>query len=155
MRIAVIAHDRKKAELSSFLREHRDFLRGADLVATATTGAHVAELGVGAGLTTVLSGPFGGDAQIAAMAAGGDLDLVIFFRDPLSSHPHEADVQMLARICDVHNVPLATNRATAALAVKSMFAQPDEEEEEDEEPVIQSGVYVHLPPPAVHAAVGA
>ncbi|MGZ7265360.1 methylglyoxal synthase, partial [Streptococcus pyogenes] len=63
----------------------------------------------------LLSGPRGGDAQIAAMVAEGKLDAVIFFRDPLDKHPHEPDVQMLMRLCDVHNVPLATNPAAAKL----------------------------------------
>ncbi len=68
----------------------------------------------------LLSGPRGGDAQIAAMVATGQLDMVIFFRDPLDKHPHEPDVQMLMRVCDVHNIPLATNPAAAELFLKDL-----------------------------------
>ena len=113
MKIALIAHDGKKAEMVTFLLENKKLLQNSELIATGTTGKHVER----AGLTVqrVLSGPLGGDAQIAAMAATRDIDLVIFFRDPLDKHPHEPDVQMLMRICDVHNIPLATNPATAEL----------------------------------------
>ena len=72
-------------------------------------------------VTKVLSGPKGGDAQIAAMAAEGKLDAVFFFRDPLDKHPHEPDIQMLMRVCDVHNIPLATNPATAELVISSLI----------------------------------
>ena len=73
-------------------------------------------------VTKVLSGPSGGDAQIGAMVAGGELDFVFFFRDPLDRHPHEPDVQMLMRLCDVHNIPLATNPAAAGFLLKGMIA---------------------------------
>lgn len=118
MKIAVIAHDGKKAEMVAFLRSHLDFLhtKGVQLVATGTTGKHAEN----AGLTVIkmLSGPDGGDAQIAAMVANKEIDLVFFFRDPLGKHPHEPDIAMLMRICDVHNIPLATNPATAELMLK-------------------------------------
>ena len=120
MTIAIIAHDGKKAEMVQFLLDHKSFLKEAKIIATGTTGSHVekAELSV----EKVLSGPLGGDAQIAAMAAEGKVDAVIFFRDPLDKHPHEPDVQMLLRICDVHNIPLATNPATAKLILERMEA---------------------------------
>lgn len=88
------------------------------LYATGTTGGHVEK----AGLTVekLLSGPLGGDAQIAGLAAEGKVDVVIFFRDPLGRHPHEPDVQMLMRICDVHNIPLATNPSTAQILLKGL-----------------------------------
>ena len=72
----------------------------------------------GLSVLKLLSGPYGGDAQIAAMAAEGKLDMVFFFRDPMDKHPHEPDVQMLMRVCDVHNIPLATNPASAELLLK-------------------------------------
>lgn len=69
----------------------------------------------------LLSGPIGGDAQIASMVASGIIEAVIFFRDPLDKHPHEPDVLMLMRLCDVHNIPLATNPATAELIIEGLF----------------------------------
>ncbi|MGK7395879.1 MAG: methylglyoxal synthase [Candidatus Cyclobacteriaceae bacterium M3_2C_046] len=113
MRIALIAHDGKKAEMVTFLLENKELLKNAQLVATGTTGKHVERAGLK--VNRVLSGPLGGDAQIAAMTAEKKIDIIIFFRDPLDKHPHEPDVQMLMRICDVHNIPLATNPATAEL----------------------------------------
>ncbi len=113
MNIAIIAHDGKKAEMVSFLMKNLDFLHleEVSLVATGTTGTHVEEAGLK--VTKVLSGPHGGDAQIASMLVEGNVQAVIFFRDPLDKHPHEPDINMLMRLCDVHNVPLATNPATA------------------------------------------
>ncbi len=115
MKIALIAHDGKKADMVHFLSGFKNRLLRADvsLVATGTTGSHIEKAGFK--VQKLLSGPIGGDAQIAAMAAQKELDLVIFFRDPLDKHPHEPDVQMLMRICDVHNIPLATNPASAEL----------------------------------------
>ncbi|AWW31783.1 methylglyoxal synthase [Echinicola strongylocentroti] len=120
MRIALIAHDGKKADMVHFLSGFKDRLLGADvrLFATGTTGSHIERAGFE--VEKLMSGPYGGDAQIAAMAAEKKLDLVIFFRDPLDKHPHEPDVQMLMRICDVHNIPLATNLASANLMFKQI-----------------------------------
>ncbi len=118
MRIALIAHDGKKAELVSFVLQHKDLFGDADLFTTATTGKHMEQAGLE--VNRVLSGPMGGDAQIASMVATNQLDVVIFFRDPLGKHPHEPDVQMLMRICDVHNVPLATNFGAAMLILKGL-----------------------------------
>lgn len=116
MRIAIIAHDGKKPEMVAFLLKNKDKLKDIELFATGTTGGHVADAGLK--VTKLLSGPIGGDAQIAALAATKELDMVIFFRDPLGKHPHEPDVQMLLRICDVHDIPLATNPSSAALMIK-------------------------------------
>jgi methylglyoxal synthase len=116
LRIALIAHDGKKAEMVSFALQHKNWLNKAKIYTTATTGQHMEEAGLQ--VTKVLSGPKGGDAQIAAMVATGKLDAVIFFRDPLDKHPHEPDVQMLMRLCDVHNIPLATNPAAGILILK-------------------------------------
>lgn len=121
MRIAIIAHDGKKADMVAFLREHNDLLNRSELVSTGTTGTHAERAGLE--VTKMLSGPQGGDAQIAALVAEKKLDIVIFFRDPLDKHPHEPDVQMLMRLCDVHNIPLATNFATAELILKQIEQQ--------------------------------
>jgi len=114
-KIAIIAHDGKKPEMVAFLMKNKDKLAPVDLVATGTTGGYVQNTGLK--VEKLLSGPLGGDAQIAAMAAEKKLSMVLFFRDPAGKHPHEPDVQMLMRICDVHNIPLATNPATAQLLV--------------------------------------
>jgi len=120
MKLAIIAHDGKKADMVAFLQEHKEFLLGklVELVATGTTGSHVERAGLE--VQKVASGPFGGDAQIAAMVTEGKINAVIFFRDPLDRHPHEPDIAMLMRICDVHNVPLATNQATAEMIIKGL-----------------------------------
>lgn len=119
MKIAVIAHDGKKAEMVAFLRSHLDILNSKkiELVATGTTGKHAENAGLS--VEKMLSGPEGGDAQIAALVANHEIDFVFFFRDPLGKHPHEPDIAMLMRICDVHNIPLATNPATAEMILKS------------------------------------
>jgi len=118
--IALIAHDGKKADLVSFILQNKSFLENDNLICTGTTGHHLEKADFT--VTKVLSGPLGGDAQIAAKLAVGEIELVIFFRDPLDKHPHEPDVQMLMRLCDVHNIPLATNPATAALCLKALKA---------------------------------
>lgn len=117
--IALIAHDGKKAEMVGFVKDHIALLRKAKLVATGTTGTYVQQTGLDVELK--LSGPKGGDAQIAAMAAEGKIAGIIFFRDPLGKHPHEPDIQMLMRICDLYDVPLATNPATGALIVGGLL----------------------------------
>ena len=117
-RIALIAHDGKKAEMVSFVLRHSDKIKMLKLYATGTTGEHIHNAGFE--VTRLLSGPLGGDAQIATMVANKELDLVVFFRDPLDKHPHEPDVQMLMRICDVHNVALVTNPSAAELIIKGI-----------------------------------
>ncbi len=121
MKIAIIAHDGKKAEMVAFLLENKHYLNQVELVATGTTGQHVENAGLM--VERLLSGPLGGDAQIAAMAANGEISAVFFFRDPLGKHPHEPDVLMLLRICDVHNVPLATNPASAKWLIAGLSKQ--------------------------------
>lgn len=125
MKIALIAHDGKKADMVHFLSGFKKALHRNDiqLVATGTTGSHIQKSGFE--VHKLLSGPYGGDAQIAAMAAQKELTMVIFFRDPLDKHPHEPDVQMLMRICDVHNIPLATNPASAELMFKALILTLD------------------------------
>lgn len=115
MEIAIIAHDGKKADIVQFLNKNKDLLskENIKLIATGTTGGRAEKAGFK--VKKMLSGPLGGDAQIAARVAEGKTKMVLFFKDPNSSHAHEADINMLIRICDVHNVPLATNEATAQL----------------------------------------
>ncbi|MBE8720308.1 MULTISPECIES: methylglyoxal synthase [Sphingobacterium] len=117
--IALIAHDGKKAEMVGFVKDHIEYLRKAKLVATGTTGSYIQQTGLAVELK--LSGPKGGDAQIAALAAEGKIDGIIFFRDPLGKHPHEPDIQMLMRICDLYNVPLATNPGTGSLIIEGLL----------------------------------
>lgn len=120
MKLAVIAHDGKKAEMVSFLMKNLKTLHSANIkiIATGTTGQHAQNAGLD--VEKVFSGPRGGDAQIAAQVAEGKIQGVFFFRDPLDKHPHEPDILMLMRICDVYNVPIATNPATAELVLKGL-----------------------------------
>ena len=115
MEIAIIAHDGKKADMVQFLNKNKDILlkENIKLVATGTTGSKAEAAGFK--VKKMLSGPLGGDAQIAARVAEGKTKMVLFFKDPMSNHPHEVDINMLIRVCDVHNIPLATNEATAQL----------------------------------------
>lgn len=117
--IALIAHDGKKAEMVAFVKDHFELLKNADLIATGTTGSYIRQTGLEVELK--LSGPKGGDAQIAAMAAEGKIDGIIFFRDPLGKHAHEPDIQMLLRICDLYDLPLATNHASGLLIIKGLL----------------------------------
>ena len=110
--LALIAHDGKKADMVAFAMSHRDRLLNYELVATATTGK-LLEDKCGLTVRKMLSGPLGGDAQIAGMVAEGKVEAVFFFVDPLAKQAHDPDIQGLLRICNVHNVPLASNAATA------------------------------------------
>lgn len=112
--IALIAHDKKKQEMLLFVREHLSILSQYKFIATATTG-RMLQQNTGLVITPYLSGPLGGDLQIGASIACGDVDLVIFLRDPLTAQPHEPDITALLRVCDVHNVPVATNVNAARL----------------------------------------
>lgn len=119
--MALIAHDSKKEEIVALVKTHREELARLDLVATRSTGTLI-QARTGLSLTLMESGPHGGDQQIGALVAKGDVKAVIFLRDPLTAQAHEPDISALLRICDVHNVPLATNLATAE-AVLSCIAQ--------------------------------
>jgi methylglyoxal synthase len=119
MRLALIAHDEKKPELIDFAQEHEDLLAKCELVATGTTGKRLrAETDLD--VERKQSGPLGGDLQIGAEVAEETCHGIVFFRDPLTAQPHEPDVSALLRICDVHDVPLATNRASADAIVEAM-----------------------------------
>lgn len=123
MEIAIIAHDRMKADMVQFLNKNKSTLiaENIHLVATGTTGNKAENAGFK--VLKMLSGPMGGDAQIAARVAEGKTQMVLFFKDPNSSHAHEVDINMLIRVCDVHNVPLATNEATAQLLLNAIALQ--------------------------------
>jgi methylglyoxal synthase len=114
--LALIAHDGKKADMLAFALSHQEVLQRYELVATNTTGKLLNEK-TELKVIQMLSGPMGGDAQIAAMVAEGRIEAVFFFVDPLGKHPHDPDIQGLLRICNVHDVPLATNGATAGYII--------------------------------------
>jgi len=122
--LALIAHDSKKGDMVCLLKAHRGELPGLDLVATRSTGQLI-QSRVGLPVTLMQSGPHGGDQQIGALVANGDVRAVIFLRDPLMAQPHEPDISALLRICDVHNVPLATNLATAEAVLHLIFEHPE------------------------------
>ena len=118
MKLAVIAHNGKKADMVAFIMKRLDFFSRVEIVATGTTGKHIEH----AGLTVqcLKSGPLGGDAQIASLIADGEVNGVIFFIDPLDVHPHQVDVHMLLRICNVYNLPLATKYKTAVYVINAL-----------------------------------
>lgn len=119
MKIALIAHDNKKADMVAFVSKRLPFFNREDVTifTTGTTGKKVKHAGI-KNIVSVQSGPLGGDAQIASLVVEGEIDLIIFLRDPLGKHPHDVDISMLMRLADVHNVPLATNYKTASYLIK-------------------------------------
>ncbi|MFP3917414.1 methylglyoxal synthase [Lysinibacillus telephonicus] len=119
MKIALIAHDRKKDSLVEFAIAYKEILRQHKLFATGTTGQRIQDE-VGLEVTRFRSGPLGGDQQIGSMIANNDMDMVFFFRDPLTAQPHEPDVTALVRLCDVYHIPLATNMGTAEILLKGL-----------------------------------
>ncbi|TMT87416.1 methylglyoxal synthase [Haloterrigena sp. H1] len=118
-RIALIAHDRKKPDLIEFAQTHESQLREYDLIATGTTGKRLREE-TDLGVERMESGPHGGDLMIGAEVAAGDLDGVVFLRDPLRAQPHEPDISALLRICDVRDTALATNLASATFLIEGL-----------------------------------
>ncbi len=116
--LALIAHDGKKAEMVGFVKDNLSLIKKFNLVATGTTGRYVEEAGLK--VRKMESGPRGGDAQIAAMIVNHEIDGVFFLRDPLGIHPHEPDIFMLLRLADVHNIPLATNLASAKILIQGL-----------------------------------
>ncbi len=123
-RLALIAHDKKKDDMIKLAGEYRDFLAGCTLCATGTTGGRLAnELGLE--VQRMRSGPVGGDLQIGSLLVDGHIDCVIFLRDPMTPQPHEPDINALVRACDVHNIPCATNVASAHLVLSQLRAQQD------------------------------
>lgn len=119
MRIALIAHDKKKDDMIDFVRRYKEVFKEHELVGTGTTGRLVSEI-VGLKVKQFLSGPLGGDQQIGGKIAEGKIDFVIFLRDPLTSQPHEPDISALLRVCDVHCVPVATNLGGAEVFLSAL-----------------------------------
>lgn len=119
IRIALIAHDRMKPQMVKFARKHVEILKEMEIVTTGTTGKLIEE-NTGLHVEKMLSGPYGGDQQIGAKIASGQIDLVVFLRDPLTAQPHEPDINALLRVSDVHNIPVATNEATAEILLVSI-----------------------------------
>ena len=119
MKLALVAHDGKKAAMVTWARQQQAKLAPHQLVATGTTGARVAEA-TGLTVERVLSGPLGGDQQLGARIAEGQIDLLIFFVDPLEPQPHDVDVKALIRIAALRNVPMALNESTATLLIGAL-----------------------------------
>ena len=119
MKIALIAHDKKKPEIIELAKKHKAVLAEHELFATGTTGTMI--MGeTKLDIHRLKSGPLGGDQQIGAMLANGELDLIIFLRDPLTAQPHAPDVSALLRLCDVQRIPLATNVSSANIMLSSL-----------------------------------
>jgi len=123
MTIALIAHDHKKDDMVMLAREFAEFLTRCHLVATGTTGGRL-QAEAGLEVERCLSGPMGGDLQIGARLAVGEVDAVIFLRDPMTPQPHEPDINALVRACDVHDVPCATNVSGARFLLRALAGQP-------------------------------
>ncbi|WP_078549508.1 methylglyoxal synthase [Litchfieldia alkalitelluris] len=119
MKIALIAHDNKKQDLITFSKAYQPILSNHQLYATGTTGQRIMD-STGLSIHRFKSGPLGGDQQIGALIADNEMDLVIFFRDPLTAQPHEPDIIALLRLCDVYNIPLATNMGTAEVLIHGL-----------------------------------
>ncbi|MGM0751239.1 MAG: methylglyoxal synthase [Bacillota bacterium] len=119
MNIALIAHDKKKDDLIRFVLAYKPIIEKHALFATGTTGKRIGEE-TGLSVHRFRSGPLGGDQEIGSYIANNNMDLVLFFRDPLTAQPHEPDVSALIRLCDVYSVPLATNMGTAEVLVKGL-----------------------------------
>ena len=119
MKIALIAHDKRKRNLLNFVTAYKDIFSDYELFATGTKGKMIQEV-IGLEVHRFQSGPLGGDQQIGAKIAANDLDLVVFFRDPLTAQPHEPDVTALLRLCDVYRIPLATNEASAEIMIRGI-----------------------------------
>jgi len=120
MKIALVAHDKKKEDIVNFAIAYESLFSGHDIVATGTTGARIMAA-TALPVHRFQSGPLGGDQQIGALIAENQLDLLIFLRDPLMAQPHEPDIIALLRLCDVHNIPVATNMASAEMLLRGMW----------------------------------
>ena len=119
MKIALIAHDKKKDDMIRLAIKYKETLAPHELYATGTTGTLV--MGeTGLKIKRMKSGPLGGDQQIGAMLANGEIDMIIFLRDPLTAQPHEPDVSALLRLCDVQSIPLATNSSSAIIMLEAL-----------------------------------
>lgn len=121
MKIALIAHDRKKDEMVELTTAYQPILTNHELFATGTTGGRIQEA-TGLAVHRFNSGPLGGDQQIGALISEKGIDMVIFLRDPLTAQPHEPDVSALIRLSDVYEIPLATNLGTAEVLLRGLQA---------------------------------
>ncbi len=121
MKISLIAHDKKKESIIEFAKSYQHILEKHELFATGTTGQKISEA-TDLPIHRFQSGPIGGDQQIGAKIAEDSMDLVIFFRDPLTAQPHEPDISALMRLCDVHQIPLVTNLAGAEIMIRALDA---------------------------------
>ena len=119
MHIALIAHDKKKDELIQFVIAYESIFEKHNLYATGTTGKRIMEE-TQLKIHRFQSGPLGGDQQIGGKIAANEMDMVIFFRDPLTAQPHEPDVSALMRLCDVYQIPLATNMGAAEIIIHGL-----------------------------------
>ncbi len=122
--LALVAHDAKKEDMVQLVKAHKEEMEGLNLVATRSTGRLIQER-TGLKVRLLESGSMGGDQQVGALVANEAIKAVIFLRDPLTAHPHEPDVSALLRVCDVHNVPLATNLTTAEAVLHLIFEHPE------------------------------
>lgn len=120
MKIALIAHDKKKSTMMELAKKYQEILATHTLYATGTTGNRIIEA-TGLSVHCFKSGPLGGDQQIGALVSGGEMDMIIFLRDPLTAQPHEPDVSALLRLSDVYSIPLATNIGTADLLLEALL----------------------------------
>lgn len=130
MKIALIAHDNLKASLVAFVKKNQDFLARQRLVGTAST-ASLIEAETGLDIDKCLSGPYGGDQQIGSLIAQEEIDLMIFFRDPLTAQPHEPDVSALLRLADVHRIACASNEQTAQLLIQALKGEVQKSNEKE------------------------
>ncbi|ADU30160.1 methylglyoxal synthase [Evansella cellulosilytica] len=119
MNISFIAHDRKKDDMVQFVTAYEQVLKEHTLFSTGTTGERIMEA-TSLSIHRFQSGPLGGDQQIGAKIAENEMDLVVFFKDPLAAQPHEPDITALIRLCDVYSIPLATNMATAEILLRGL-----------------------------------
>ena len=126
-RIALIAHDAKKADMLVFASKNEEFLKKCDIIATKGTG-HLINEKTNLEVKEMMSGPEGGDLQIGGLVASEEINLVIFLRDPLAKQPHDPDIAALMKVCDVHDIPLATNLSSAEILLKGVIKQEEKEE---------------------------
>lgn len=141
MRIALMVHDVNKENIVAFVERHGHFFCDCDLVATASTCSRLNNA-LGVVVTQVQSGPLGGDLQIGGQLAAGDISAVFFLRDPLTAMPHEADIAALLRMCDMYNIPCATNLASAELMIRSLKSEKQPQRKYAE---LRADVYGHSP----------